>query len=272
MRLIIRHTTVYTYDTPITYLIQAVRMTPQPHDGLSIRRWSVTTGSGLAMPSFVDGFGNTVQTHTVRTEALTTSLCVEGEVETTDTFGVIRNALEPLDPQFYLSETPQTASNAAIAALALDVGKVRASDPERLHALMTRIRQRIDFRTGETHVHTTGAEALREGAGVCQDHAHVFIAAARVLGFPARYISGYLWTGNDDVSPASHAWAEAYLPSLGWVGFDIANRLCPTDAYVRVAVGRDYHDAAPVRGVRRGGQDERMSVSVRVSAQQVSQQ
>lgn len=272
MRLTVRHSTVYTYDTPISYLIQAIRLTPRPHDGLMVRRWSVTAESGRVMPEHVDGFGNIVHTHTVHTEALTATVTVEGEVDTADTFGIIRGAVETLDPAFYLSESEQTRADPAITAMALDVAKARLAGPELLHALMLRIRQRIAFQTGETHVHTTGAEALRDGAGVCQDHAHVFIAAARALGFPARYVSGYLWTGNDDVSPASHAWGEAFVSELGWVGFDIANRVCPTDAYVRVAVGRDYHDAAPVRGVRRGGHDERMSVSVRVAAQQAAQQ
>lgn len=272
MRLAIRHTTVYTYDTPISYLIQAIRLTPRPHDGQAIRRWSVTSDGNRPMPQFTDGFGNIVNTHTVRSQAQATTLHVEGEVDTSDTFGIVRNAVETIDPDFYRVETAQTVADEAIRSMARSVGKPGMSDPERLHALMLHIRQRIGFQTGQTDVHTTGADALRDGKGVCQDHAHVFIAAARTLGFPARYVSGYLWVADEDVSPASHAWAEALVPAVGWIGFDIANRLCPTDAYVRVATGRDYQDAAPVRGIRRGGMDERMSVSVQVRAGLAAQQ
>ena len=113
---------------------------------------------------------------------------------------------------------------------------------------------------------TTAGEALRSGAGVCQDHSHVFISAARVLGIPARYVGGYLWTGQPE-SEASHAWAEAYVEDLGWVGFDPSNRICPTEAYVRSSIGLDYAAAAPIRGVRRGNAAERLAVSISVLAE-----
>ena len=111
----------------------------------------------------------------------------------------------------------------------------------------------MEYRKGETHVHTTGAEALEQGSGVCQDHAHIFCAAARTLGIPARYVSGYLDRRRGRGTAASHAWAEAYVEDLGWVGFDPTNRACATDAYIRTAIGLDYAEASPVRGVRSGG-------------------
>ena len=115
---------------------------------------------------------------------------------------------------------------------------------------------------------TTAADALARGFGVCQDHAHLFIAAARLIDIPARYVSGYLWTGVDaQPFDASHAWAEAFVPELGWVGFDPANRICPTENYIRVAVGLDYSAAAPVRGLRRGPAEESLDVEVQVRRQ-----
>jgi transglutaminase-like putative cysteine protease len=128
---------------------------------------------------------------------------------------------------------------------------------------MNGIREAVDYVVGATDVQTTAGEALRAGHGVCQDHAHVFMACARLLGVPARYVSGYLVTGDgEQVFEASHAWAEAHIEDLGWVAFDPANAVCATDRYVRVAVGRDYRDAAPTRGVRRGVAEEHLEVSI----------
>jgi transglutaminase-like putative cysteine protease len=129
----------------------------------------------------------------------------------------------------------------------------------------------VAYKPGFTDVETTAAEALGRGSGVCQDHAHLFVAGARVLGVPARYVSGYLYCEPDaegHCSLASHAWAEAFVDDLGWVSFDTTNSRCATDAYVRLAVAFDYAGAAPIRGVRSGGGLEEMSVRVLVTQQQ----
>ena len=139
---------------------------------------------------------------------------------------------------------------------------------EGLHALMAEIHGRVAYEIGATHAHTTAAEAFADGRGVCQDHAHIFIAAARSAGIPARYVTGYLVTGMGASSTAAHAWAEALVPDLGWVGFDPANATCPTENYVRVAAGLDAASVAPIRGSRRGGNGERMRVEVRVEIAQ----
>jgi transglutaminase-like putative cysteine protease len=146
-------------------------------------------------------------------------------------------------------------------------GAMRASAGlPQLHDLMGDVRDAIDYEIGASHAHTTAAEALKDGAGVCQDHAHVFISAARTLGIPARYVSGYMATAPGEVAEASHAWAEAHVPDLGWVGFDVANRVCPDERYVRVAVAMDVGGARPVKGIRRGpGQpNEHLRVEVLV--------
>jgi transglutaminase-like putative cysteine protease len=137
---------------------------------------------------------------------------------------------------------------------------------------MHAVRDAIDYKIGSTNAHTTACEALKEGKGVCQDHAHVFIAAARSLGIPTRYVSGYVLTGSDEPSDANHAWAEAWLDGLGWVGFDPANRICPTDKYVRLAAGLDSTYAAPIRGSRRGVANEELDVIVEVQQQSSQQQ
>jgi len=179
----------------------------------------------------------------------------------------VRGASETLPPAFYLRPTRLTAIDPTIADLARGV---RGSPFERLTSLMETVRARIDYRAGVTGATTTAAEALRLNAGVCQDHAHVFIAGARAMGVPARYVGGYLWVGANGEDQASHAWAEAHLPEFGWVGFDPSSCTRPSEAYVRASIGLDYWSAAPVRGVRRGEGDESLSVNVRVqeSAQQ----
>ena len=117
--------------------------------------------------------------------------------------------------------------------------------------------------------HTPTAEALAEGEGVCQDHAHVLISAARLLGLPARYVSGYLCTdGESTDAEASHGWAELYLDGIGWVGFDASNRTCPTENYIRLGSGVDARDAAPIRGVHAGAADEDLDVNVVVQQAQ----
>jgi transglutaminase-like putative cysteine protease len=131
-----------------------------------------------------------------------------------------------------------------------------------LHALMTQIGDHMTFDEDPTHSGTSAAEAFTLKRGVCQDYAHIFIAAARRFGIPARYVSGHLSRPEGGEQEAAHAWAEAYVPELGWTGFDPANGVCPDQTYLRVAVGLDYLDAAPLRGARRGGGQESLSVLV----------
>lgn len=264
MRLAVVHRTVYRYTDPIRYAIQTLRLEPRPYEGMLVRAWRVEGEDRRPLPRFIDGLGNVVHCRAIDRPHREAAIIVTGEVETRRSDGVVLGTVETLPPPFFLRETPLTAPDDAIAALAEAVRAER--DPiSRLHALMNDVRDRLDYRPGATDATTAAASALAQGHGVCQDHAHVFIAAARVLGIPARYVSGYLWTGADDRPyDASHAWAETHIPGLGWVGFDAANRICPTENYVRVAVGLDYDAAAPVRGLRRGPAEESLSVEVQV--------
>ena len=142
-----------------------------------------------------------------------------------------------------------------------------------LHRLLVGLNGRMVFDTNPTDSGTTAAQAFRMGRGVCQDLSHVFLSVARQLGIPARYVSGYFHRA-DGVSDqeAGHAWAEAKVPGIGWIGFDPANGISPTDAHVRVAVGLDYLAAAPIRGSRRGGGRETLDVRLRVDTPPARQQ
>lgn len=262
MRIAIRHATTYRYEETANYSVQSLRLTPQSFDSQMVERWEIRAPGIDKAATFTDGFGNQVHLITVTDKHDSITIEVEGVVETSDTAGVVRGLTEIAPVPLFLRSTPLTTADAAIEALA---GKSKGKDDiSRLHDLMALIRKKIEYRTGETHAATSAAEALQHGYGVCQDHAHVFIAAARHLGFPARYVSGYLWATEGEPQEAQHAWAEAHVPDLGWAGFDVSNGIAPDPHYVRIACGLDYDGAAPVRGSRRGGGGESLSVHVEV--------
>lgn len=264
MLLRIRHQTTYRYAEAAAKIVQALRLWPEPSGGQQVRQWQVRVDERRVVPTTRDGFGNRVATHAIDRDVHLTQVLVEGEVETRDTAGVHGHDADALPPAFYLGSTPLTSATEAMAAMARAAAD-GGSELERLHRLMAAVRECVDYLPGLTDAETPAAAAFEAGAGVCQDHAHILAAAARGLGFPARYVSGYLGAIGD-VAAASHAWCEVFVTDLGWVGFDAANRQCPDEHYVRVACGRDYRDAAPLRGVRQGGRAEHMEVDVAVSA------
>lgn len=266
MQLHIAHQTLYRYDEPAHLIIQALRMWPSSAAGQTIRQWRVDVdGTGLR-PTCRDGFGNPVATHTIDSNVDSVRLSVRGVVETEDRHGVYGLREDTLPPLFYLHPTELTKSTAAIRDMARSAANDDDTDVERLHGLSNGVRDRVDYLAYQTDAETTAAEAFDAGVGVCQDHAHILIAAARSLDYPARYVSGYLCPTGESAA-ASHAWAEIFVPHLGWVGFDAANRQSPDAHYVRVACGRDYRDAAPVRGVRLGGVAETLNVEVSIVEQ-----
>ena len=260
MRLRIRHATTYAYDEPAFGVIQALRVTPADHEGQRVLDWRVDVDVDGLLRESRDAFGNVL--HLFYAEGAVTQLTVRvtGEVEVRETAGVVRGAPEPLPPGVFLRSTPLTEPDAAIAAWA---DSIQADDPlSRLHRLLAELHRRMRFDAQATGVETSAAAAFAGEHGVCQDYAHIFIAAARRMGFPARYVSGHLSRREGGEQEAAHAWAEAYVPDLGWTGFDPANGVCPDPCYLRVAVGLDYLEAAPLRGARRGGGQERLSVAV----------
>lgn len=266
MKLRIRHETAHDYDAPSASTVQLVRLTPRSHAGQRVRFWRVGDGS---WPAFEDGFGNWTQFRAVQRPHGRVRVIAEGEVETDDTQGVLRETRETLPPAAFLRATERTAADDAIRVLADQAAGAAATELDRMHALMQLVRDRVDWVAGVTESTTTAAQALARGSGVCQDHAQLFCSAARLLQIPARYVSGYFWPGEDGRDePASHAWAEAFVPALGWVGFDAANRQCPTDRYVRVAIGLDSFTAAPVYGIHFGSGSDSLAVTVRVDTGQ----
>jgi transglutaminase-like putative cysteine protease len=270
MRIRVSHETVYRYDEPPKGVIQTLRMTPRNHDGQYVVDWRIDASADCRLDAQEDAFGNITHTFNADGPLESLRLLVEGEVETQDSHGVVRGTIEHFPPSLFLRTTPLTAPDPAIAAFARDAAAGNAAGSlGLLHALLARVHQEIAFDTDPTHAATTAAEAFALKRGVCQDLTHVFIAAAREIGVPARYVSGYFHRADGVVrQEAGHAWAEAHVPDFGWVAFDPANGICATDAHIRVAVGLDYLGAAPVRGTRYGGGAEQLSVTVVVDQAQ----
>lgn len=269
MLISVRHITRYRYAEPVSYTIQSLRLTPASFTGQRVLDWEVRVPGAGAPLQLRDGFGNVV--HLITINARHEELVIEagGSVETADCNGVVDGLTKVAPPRVFLRETVQTKPDAAIRTLA---ASVQGTDTlAKLHALLGAVRDRVEYVPGATNTHTGAAEALADGKGVCQDHAHIFIAAARTLGIPARYVTGYLMLSEQKTADAHHAWAEAWIESLGWVGFDAANRVCPTDRYVRLACGLDAAYAAPIIGTRRGGSTEKLDVSVEVQQQSAQQ-
>jgi transglutaminase-like putative cysteine protease len=254
-------------------VIQVLRLTPRHHDGQYVVRWRLDLSHDGRLEQREDAFGNIVHAFTLAGPIDEVGVHVEGEVETQDTAGVVRGTVERFPPAFYLRETPLTRPEAGIAAFAAEVAAEGGAPLERLHRLLARLHGEIAFDTDPTHVHTTAAQAFALKRGVCQDLTHIFIAAARQMDLPARYVGGHLHRADGVIEQAAgHAWAEAFVPDLGWIGFDPANGFCITEAHVRVAVGLDYLGAAPVRGARYGGGQEKLDVAVRVEQMQAQWQ
>jgi transglutaminase-like putative cysteine protease len=267
MRLAIQHRTTYRYETPSDHLVQLLRLTPREGSTQRVERWSVRDASNRTLIPTHDAFDNFAHLHTIGDRHDAVEIEVEGVVETRETQGVVGVLRETLPPEAFLRSTALTRPTPELAQLAEAVGS-RGGALEQLHALLLCVHERVAYRPGETDVATPAGEVLRAGRGVCQDHAHVFAAASRLLGHPARYVSGYFRPepSSGDSGLATHAWAEAWVGHLGWVGFDASQGLCPTECYVRVAVGRDYQDAAPMRGVRRGSGEQRVEVRLELRA------
>ncbi len=272
MRIRIDYQTQYSYARPARFIVQTLRLTPRSTESQQVREWRIETDVDTRLRRSEDAFGNIV--HTLYTERPTPTLTirVSGEVATTDTGGVLRGTPERLSPLVYLRDTPLTHADAALRQFTDKVdgeGDVLG----RLHRLMSAIHGEVAFMVGATTADHTAAAAFAQRQGVCQDHAQIFIACARRMGIPARYVSGHLHRSDGIIDQdAAHAWAEAWVPDLGWVGFDAANGIAPTEHYVRVASGLDALGASPFRGTSYGGGPETMTVALRVRQMQQTQQ
>ena len=252
MILNIKHVTAYEFSDPIHYGLFEVRMTPSLISNQVVQNWSIEISGGKIEAQFNDSHCNVVNLVSIDARERSLEIIASGTVSTRDSAGIIGPDSGGPPPAYYLKDTPLTFASDGVLGIASKLGKASAYSAASMHNLSRIVREAIAYKSGYTGAETTAEEAIETGSGVCQDHAHVFLAVARIFGIPARYASGYLLIQEQPEQEASHAWVEAFLDGIGWTGFDVANRISPDDRYVRLSVGLDFKDAAPVRGMGMG--------------------
>ncbi|PIM51245.1 transglutaminase [Roseateles chitinivorans] len=284
MHLHISHETVYDYDAPVARSTQYLRLTPRAGRGLRVLHWQLE----LPAPANTcrDAFGNTMHVLSLDGPRRDIVLRAIGEVDTSDA-PPTPDPEDELPAPLFLRDSPLTRADEQLRQFAASFADTASVDAHgALLALMAALGERMPYVRGYTDAATPAAQAFATGHGVCQDHAQVFVCCARLLGLPARYVSGYLATDFEHV--ASHAWAEVRLPDAmptagdgrdashgmagGWLGYDISNQCLADGRYVKLAIGADYLDACPVRGVRTGGGLETMRAEVLVKPGTADQQ
>jgi transglutaminase-like putative cysteine protease len=265
MMLAIRHETIYRYTAPMSYTIQQLRLTPRSEAHQRIRDWRVTAPGSCH--SYLDAYGNQSHILTVNGMHDEIRIVAAGRLDVDE---LDRGRLDGLDgkdrlsPLVYTVTTRLTEADAGLADFARR--NLDGTDSRAAMALAEAITGAVSYLTGATEVTTTAQDALKLGKGVCQDHAHLFLACCHVQGIPARYVSGYIDPGNSDHAE-SHAWVDVWVEDsdfTGWASIDVTHANFQNAQYCRLAIGRDYDSAAPVRGLRRGGGVESMEVHVSV--------
>ena len=262
MLLQIRHETRYQYDEAVRYSVQSLRLTPRRERGQRSLNWHMSTPGRRTEQ--VDAHGNVAHLLTVDEPHREICITVDGTVDVLDGGPLIFDR-GPIAPLAYLAATTLTTADAAIGALAATSLPAGAANAARLLGLAHAVRDAVQYRPGTTTVADTAVTALHRAEGVCQDQAHVFLACCRAARLPVRYVSGYLLAGGAS-DAASHAWVDVWQEQQSaWLGLDVTHASLAGADHCRLAVGRDYLDAAPVRGVRRGGGNETLQVTVQVA-------
>lgn len=271
MRLSIRHTTHYRFDSPIGHGLQRLRLTPKSTHGQHVHAWRMDYVGARFEAEYEDQHQNRTTLISLEPGAQEVTVTCTGMVGTADSAGVVGPHSGFMPRWAFLAQTPLTRPGPRMRALAVTMEPHRHDPLNMLHRLSDAVLDAVKYELGHTSADTGAEAAVAAGHGVCQDHAHVFIGCARALGVPARYVSGYLMMNDRVVQDAGHAWAEALVEGLGWVGFDVSNGISPDARYVRVASGCDYRDAAPVTGISFGAGDSVLKVLLEVEQQHAEQ-
>ena len=266
MQLIVMHRTTYRFSRPLISATQLLRLTPSIFLSQTLLDSRIDVNCNAQLRESRDGYGNGVHMLYIDEPVQELAITATARVITEDRAGLVEGLPGDLPPEVFLRPTPLTEPDQSIRQLADNIAAPAKNPLELLHALNSTLHERMTFDQSITGTGTSAAQSFQAGSGVCQDFAHIFIAAARARQIPTRYVSGHLFRRDGaSIQEAGHAWAEAWVPELGWVAFDPANGICADDAYVRVAAGLDYLEAAPLAGTRRGGGTEELSVEVAVT-------
>jgi transglutaminase-like putative cysteine protease len=274
----IRHVTRFRYNAPVRESVMELRMQPRSEGPQTLRSFQISTNPRAQLYAYTDHLGNAVyhfnllrehEELRIEAQAVVEIGAIPALPEKVDglewgrynNFNMHDDHFDMMEPSKFARPSPELAAFQRIAELEKPAG-----DPlTALRTLMRTIYDSFEYQSGITEVHSPIEHALGERRGVCQDFAHIMIAIARSWGIPTRYVSGYLYhKGSRDRSraDATHAWVEAWMPSLGWVGFDPTNNIQPAERHIRAAVGRDYSDVPPTRGTFKGGADSELSIAV----------
>ena len=270
MRLSITHTTQYAYSEPVSHGLQRLRLRPKSTHGQHIIDWRMTLDGAVCEVEYDDQHNNHTMLVSILPGTSALTISCSGEVDTADNAGVIGYHSGHMPLWAFTAQTALTRPGARMKALVSTLD-AQAERLPLLHALSGAVLASVAYEIGRTHVATAAEEAMAAGHGVCQDHAHIFIGCARMLGIPARYVSGYLMMDDRIDQEAGHGWAEAHVDGLGWVGFDVSNGICPDARYVRVATGCDYREAAPITGISFGPGESVLTVSLAVEQHMAGQ-
>ncbi|TCM19916.1 transglutaminase-like putative cysteine protease [Novosphingobium sp. PhB165] len=272
MLLTVTHITRYTFDTPVTHGLQRLKLRPKTTHGQEVVDWIMDLTGARTEADYHDHHDSHTTLVSIAPGADEVVVQCRGTVRTSDNNGITGNHTGLMPLWTFLRPTRLTRAGPRVRALVEDVDADPRDPLEFLHALSRKVAERIAYVPGATDAKTTAEEALTAGKGVCQDQAHAFISAGRLLDIPVRYVGGYLKMNDREEQEAGHGWAEAYVTGLGWVGFDVANAMCPDERYIRVATGCDYGEAAPVTGIAMGGGDSRLEVRLSVGEKVLGQQ
>ncbi len=277
----IQHQTRFRYDVPVHESIMELRMQPRSEGTQRCLSFLVKVNPKARVQSYRDHLGNHVHHFNVTAKHLELLIVTEALVETSTPLAMPERltpgAWDELDAMVaredfweFLLPSDYTHPTPHLAQLATELGVTRRADPLTvLTELNAAIYSAFDYVPKHTSVNSPIDHALQDRKGVCQDFAHIMIALVRALGVPCRYVSGYVYRGEGQsqrsLEAASHAWIEALLPTLGWVGFDPTNNLIAGERHIRTAIGRDYSDVPPTKGVFRGNAQSELGVIVRVT-------
>ena len=270
MRLYVQHRTEYFYTEPQRRLVQLLRLSPGNHLGQSVISWSIEVDHDARLKPARDGYGNDITMLYVDGPIDRIAITVSGEVLTEDRAGMIGATPEPLGPLYFLQPTTLTTPDAAIRDFVDSLG-LGAERLPGAHVLAETVHDKLVLIDPDPALDRRAAACFAEGKADAQGAAHLLIAAARYAGFPARYVAGHIYRPYEKDAHAAHGWVEMFVEGYGWIGFDAYEGRCPTESYVRVAVGLDHREAAPISGARIGGGGEALAVDVRVGPEPAPQ-
>ncbi len=266
MRINIRHETTFRYAEPVTSALHMLRMTPRPHDGQFVRHWRVTVDADARLDRSEDAYGNITNLVFIHGPVDHVTIAIDGDVDTRDTNGKLSGGVERQPVGLYLRETALTRITPAVRRFARETSAGQGGDQlATVHALNRHLHKAMTYTARATSTERTAGEAFEAKNGIAEDYTHILVAAARSLALPSRYVSGYYLQPDRPEQSSGHAWAEVHIKGFGWIGFDPSEGICPTDHHVRVAIGCDAREAAPIRGARVGGGEEGLDVAIHVA-------